>query len=231
MADIFEVIADPTRRQILEALLAAQAGGGELQVNDLVKKTKLGQPAVSKHLKILRDANLVAAREDGQKRFYSVTPEPLEEVEDWVINFLSLGFDAESEEDLAGVLGDAGAKLGTWITERASWLTDQAQAKIKELDLNIDPKDLGRQLGRRLAEAKVETEKSAKEFEKIARQTLDEVVKDVTVEANKLAKTVKTEANKVAKTVKTETNKVVKEVKTEAKKVAKDVKSKVKKSK
>jgi DNA-binding transcriptional ArsR family regulator len=216
MADIFEVIADPTRRQILEALLAAQAGGGELQVNDLVKKTKLGQPAVSKHLKILRDANLVAAREDGQKRFYSVTPEPLEEVEDWVINFLSLGFDAESEEDLAGVLGDAGAKLGTWITERASWLTDQAQAKIKELDLNIDPKDLGRQLGRRLAEAKVETEKSAKEFEKVARQTLDEVVKDLT-----------TEADKAAKTVKAGTKKVVKEVKTEAKKAAKVIQRKV----
>jgi DNA-binding transcriptional ArsR family regulator len=216
MADIFEVIADPTRRQILEALLAAQASGGELQVNDLVKKTKLGQPAVSKHLKILRDANLVAAREDGQKRFYSVTPEPLEEVEDWVINFLSLGFDAESEEDLAGVLGDAGAKLGTWITERASWLTDQAQAKIKELDLNIDPKDLGRQLGRRLAEAKVETEKSAKEFEKVARQTLDEVVKDLT-----------TEADKAAKTVKAGTKKVVKEVKTEAKKAAKVIQRKV----
>jgi DNA-binding transcriptional ArsR family regulator len=216
MADIFEVIADPTRRQILEALLAAQASGGELQVNDLVKKTKLGQPAVSKHLKILRDANLVAAREDGQKRFYSVTPEPLEEVEDWVINFLSLGFDAESEEDLAGVLGDAGAKLGTWITERASWLTEQAQAKIKELDLNIDPKDLGRQLGRRLAEAKVETEKSAKEFEKVARQTLDEVVKDLT-----------TEADKAAKTVKAGTKKVVKEVKTEAKKAAKVIQRKV----
>jgi DNA-binding transcriptional ArsR family regulator len=216
MADIFEVIADPTRRQILEALLAAQASGGELQVNDLVKKTKLGQPAVSKHLKILRDANLVAAREDGQKRFYSVTPEPLEEVEDWVINFLSLGFDAESEEDLAGVLGDAGAKLGTWITERASWLTDQAQAKIKELDLNIDPKDLGRQLGRRLAEAKVETEKSAREFEKVARQTLDEVVKDLT-----------TEADKAAKTVKAGTKKVVKEVKTEAKKAAKVIQRKV----
>ena len=105
MADIFEVIADPTRRKILESLLAAQVSGGELTVNDLVSKTKLGQPAVSKHLKTLRDAKLVAVREDGQKRFYSVTPDPLEEVEDWLINFLSLGFDAEAEEDLAGMLG------------------------------------------------------------------------------------------------------------------------------
>jgi vacuolar-type H+-ATPase subunit H len=82
--------------------------------------------------------------------------------------------------------------------------------------LNIDPKDLGRQLGRRLAEAKVETEKSAKEFEKVARQTLDEVVKDLT-----------TEADKAAKTVKAGTKKVVKEVKTEAKKAAKVIQRKV----
>jgi len=216
MADIFEVIADPTRRKILEALLAAQVAGSELQVNDLVKQTKLGQPAVSKHLKILRDAKLVAAREDGQKRFYSVTPEPLEDVEDWLINFLSLGFDAEAEENLSDVLGDAGEKLGSWLTERASWLSAQVQAKVKELDLDVDPKDLGRQLGRKLAEAKVETEKSAREFEKVARQKLDEVVKEVS-----------SEADRVAKTVKRETTKVVKEVKTEAKKVAKDVKKKV----
>ena len=220
MADIFEVIADPTRRKILESLLATQVSGGELTVNDLVSKTKLGQPAVSKHLKTLRDAKLVAVREDGQKRFYSVTPDPLEEVEDWLINFLSLGFDAEAEEDLAGMLGDAGEKLGNWLTERAGWLSTQVQAKVKELDLDVDPKDLGRKLGRRLAEAKVETQKSAKEFEKLARQTLDEVVKEVSAEADK-----------VAKTVKTETKKVVREVKTEAKKVATDVKTKVKRSK
>jgi DNA-binding transcriptional ArsR family regulator len=220
MADIFEVIADPTRRKILEALLAAQVSGGELQVNDLVKQTKLGQPAVSKHLKILRDAKLVAAREDGQKRFYSVTPEPLEVVEDWLINFLSLGFEAESEEGLSDVLGNAGEKLGNWLTERASWLSAQVQAKVKELDLDVDPKDLGRQLGRKLAEAKVETEKSAKEFEKIARQKLDEVVKEVSAEADK-----------VAKTVKRETTKVVKDVKTEAKKVAGEVKKTVRKKK
>jgi DNA-binding transcriptional ArsR family regulator len=220
MADIFEVIADPTRRKILESLLEAQVSGGELTVNDLVSKTKLGQPAVSKHLKTLRDAKLVAVREDGQKRFYSVTPDPLEEVEDWLINFLSLGFDAEAEEDLAGMLGDAGEKLGNWLTERAGWLSTQVQAKVKELDLDVDPKDLGRKLGRRLAEAKVETQKSAKEFEKLARQTLDEVVKEVSAEADK-----------VVKTVKKETKKVVREVKTEAKKVATDVKSKVRRTK
>ena len=196
MADIFEAIADPTRRKIMELLLTAQVGGLELTVNDLVKQTKLGQPTVSKHLKTLRDAGLVAAREDGQKRFYSVTPEPLEDVEDWLIEFLSLDFEAEEEEGLAASFGEAGAKLGTWLTERAGWLSEQVKAKVVELDLNVDPKDLGRQLGRKLADAKVETEKSAREFEKIARQKLDEVVEDVRTEAANVAREVKTRVRK-----------------------------------
>jgi len=196
MADIFEAIADPTRRKIMELLLTAQVGGLELTVNDLVKQTKLGQPTVSKHLKTLRDAGLVAAREDGQKRFYSVTPEPLEEIEDWLIEFLSLDFEAEEEEGLAASFGEAGAKLGTWLTERAGWLSEQVKAKVVELDLNVDPKDLGRQLGRKLADAKVETEKSAKEFEKIARQKLDEVVEDVRTEAANVAREVKSKVRK-----------------------------------
>jgi DNA-binding transcriptional ArsR family regulator len=196
MADIFEAIADPTRRNIMELLLTAQVGGLELTVNDLVKQTKLGQPTVSKHLKTLRDAGLVAAREDGQKRFYSVTPEPLEEIEDWLIEFLSLDFEAEEEEGLAASFGEAGAKLGTWLTERAGWLSEQVKAKVVELDLNVDPKDLGRQLGRKLADAKVETEKSAKEFEKIARQKLDEVVEDVRTEAANVAREVKSRVKK-----------------------------------
>ncbi|MFY8050614.1 MAG: ArsR/SmtB family transcription factor [Aquiluna sp.] len=196
MADIFEAIADPTRRKIMELLLTAQVGGLELTVNDLVKQTKLGQPTVSKHLKTLRDAGLVAAREDGQKRFYSVTPEPLEDVEDWLIEFLSLDFEAEEEEGLAASFGEAGAKLGTWLTERAGWLSEQVRAKVVELDLNVDPKDLGRQLGRKLADAKVDTEKSAREFEKIARQKLDEVVEDVRTEAKNVAREVKTRVRK-----------------------------------
>ena len=196
MADIFEAVADPTRRKIMELLLAAQVAGGELTVNDLVKKTKLGQPTVSKHLKTLRDAGLVAAREDGQKRFYTVTPAPLEEIEDWMINFLSLDFDAEEEEGLAQSLGDAGMKLGTWLTERAGWLAEQAKAKAVELDLNVDPKDLGKKLGRKLADAKIETEKSAKDFEKLARQKLDEVVEDVRTEAKNIASDVKSKVKK-----------------------------------
>ena len=196
MADIFEAIADPTRRKIMETLLSAQVAGAELTVSELVQKTSLGQPTVSKHLKTLREVGLVAAREDGQKRFYSVTPDPLEEIEDWMINFLSLGFEAEGEEDLAKNLGEAGEKLGHWITEKAAWLGEQLRSRAEELDVDVDPKELGKRLGRKLAETRVEAEKSAKDFEKIARQKVEEVVDDVRNEATHFAEEVKSKVGR-----------------------------------
>ena len=196
MADIFEAIADPTRRNIMETLLSAQVAGSELTVSELVQKTGLGQPTVSKHLKTLREVGLVAAREDGQKRFYSVTPDPLEEIEDWMINFLSLGFEAEGEEDLAKNLSEAGEKLGHWITEKASWLGEQLRARADELDVDVDPKELGKRLGRKLAETKVDAEKGAKDFEKLARQKVEEVVDDVRSEATHFAAEVKAKVGK-----------------------------------
>lgn len=196
MADIFEAIADPNRRKIMDLLLAAQVAGGELTVTELVQQTGLGQPTVSKHLKTLREAGLVSAREDGQKRFYTVTPDPLEEVEDWMIDFLSLGFDAEAEDDLARNLGDAGEKIGHWITERAGWLSSQLQARLDEADINVDPKDLGNRLGRKLAEVRVDTEKNAKDFEKLARQKMEEVVDEVRTEATHFAEEVKSKVKR-----------------------------------
>ena len=200
MADIFEAIADPTRRQLLETLLSSHltGGTGELTVTELVEKTGVGQPTVSKHLKTLREVGLVTAREEGQKRFYSVTPEPLEEIEDWMINFLSLGFDAEAEEgdELAQNLSAAGEKLGHWITERAGWLANELKVRADELDVDFDPKDLGKRLGRKLAEVKTETETSVKEFEKIAMQKVEEVVDDVRTEATHFADEVKAKVRK-----------------------------------
>ena len=200
MADIFEAIADPTRRQLMETLLASNLAGGtgELTVTELVEKTGFGQPTVSKHLKTLREVGLVAAREEGQKRFYSVTPEPLEEIEDWMINFLSLGFDAEEEDgdELAQNLSQAGERLGHWITERAGWLANELKSRADELDVDFDPKDLGKRLGRKLAEVKTETETSVKEFEKIAKQKVEEVVDDVRTEATHFAEEVKAKVRK-----------------------------------
>lgn len=77
--DVFAVIADPTRRQILRVL-----SSGKRPVGDLVNELGVSQPTVSKHLKVLRTAGLVETQAAGQKRFYSLTPEPLTQISAWV---------------------------------------------------------------------------------------------------------------------------------------------------
>ena len=74
-----DVIAEPSRRRILDALR-----GGEQPVQALVSALAISQPAVSKHLRVLLDAGLVAMRPDGQKRLYRVRPEPLIELDQWL---------------------------------------------------------------------------------------------------------------------------------------------------
>jgi DNA-binding transcriptional ArsR family regulator len=91
MADIFDVVADATRREILQILLKNQLQGtGELSVSELVARTGLTQPTVSKQLKVLREAGLVVVREEGQHRLYHLDATPLEELESWAIPFLNL---------------------------------------------------------------------------------------------------------------------------------------------
>jgi DNA-binding transcriptional ArsR family regulator len=75
----FEVLAEPNRRRILDLLREE-----ERPVGDLVDALAMSQPAVSKHLKVLREAGLVEARTDAQRRIYRVRAEPLKEVDDWV---------------------------------------------------------------------------------------------------------------------------------------------------
>ncbi|MGY4859143.1 ArsR/SmtB family transcription factor [Cryobacterium sp. AP23] len=97
MADIFGVVADSTRRDILRILLErynqSHATKGELSVSDIVSSLGLSQPTVSKHLKVLREAGLVGVREEGQHRYYHLDYAPLEEIEDWLIPFLSIDVD------------------------------------------------------------------------------------------------------------------------------------------
>jgi DNA-binding transcriptional ArsR family regulator len=70
---------EPNRRRILDLL-----GAGERPVGDLVDDLELSQPAVSKHLRILREAGLVDVRGDAQRRLYSVRAEPLRAIDDWL---------------------------------------------------------------------------------------------------------------------------------------------------
>jgi DNA-binding transcriptional ArsR family regulator len=78
-ATTFDVLAEPTRRRILDLLLDR-----ERPVGELVKRLKLSQPGVSKHLRVLREAGLVSVRSDAQRRIYGVRPEPLREVAEWL---------------------------------------------------------------------------------------------------------------------------------------------------
>jgi DNA-binding transcriptional ArsR family regulator len=76
---VLDAIAEPTRRRILDAVRE-----GERSVNDLVEIVGMHQPGVSRHLKVLRDAGLVEARPDAQRRLYRLRPEPLRELDAWL---------------------------------------------------------------------------------------------------------------------------------------------------
>ena len=76
---MFEVLAEPTRRRILDQLLDRPQ-----TVGDLVATLSVCQPSVSKHLRVLRDAGVVEARKDAQRRVYELRPDALAEVLAWV---------------------------------------------------------------------------------------------------------------------------------------------------
>jgi DNA-binding transcriptional ArsR family regulator len=78
-ADAFNAVAEPRRRQILDLL--AQ---GERPVNDLVARLGLAQPQVSKHLRVLREVDLVRVRDEGRQRLYRLNAEPLRPIHDWL---------------------------------------------------------------------------------------------------------------------------------------------------
>ena len=91
MADIFDVIADGTRRDILQLLLdRSTRGDNGTSVSQIVHELGVSQPTVSKHLKVLRGAELVSVREESQHRYYSLATAPLDEVDDWLVPFFSV---------------------------------------------------------------------------------------------------------------------------------------------
>jgi DNA-binding transcriptional ArsR family regulator len=80
--DAFNAVAEPRRREILDLLAR-----GERPVNDLVRELGLGQPQVSKHLRVLREVGLVDVREDGRHRLYRLDGRPLKSIHEWVKNY------------------------------------------------------------------------------------------------------------------------------------------------
>jgi DNA-binding transcriptional ArsR family regulator len=77
--DAFNAIAEPRRRQILDVLAE-----GERPVNDLVRRLGLGQPQVSKHLRVLREVGAVDVRSQGRERLYRLNGRALKPIHDWV---------------------------------------------------------------------------------------------------------------------------------------------------
>ncbi len=93
--DGFTVLADPTRRRVLDALAE-----GESDVSSLVGRLSLSQSLTSKHLKVLRDAGVVAVRIDGPRRVYRLSDHPLPDVVAWITPYYrrwSRGLDRLSE--------------------------------------------------------------------------------------------------------------------------------------
>lgn len=82
MESVFEVIAEPSRRAILSLL-----AGSEQSVGEIEQRLQMSQPAVSKHLRVLREAGFVEASVDAQRRLYRLRPEPLKEVDGWLEPF------------------------------------------------------------------------------------------------------------------------------------------------
>jgi DNA-binding transcriptional ArsR family regulator len=98
-ADTFNAIAEPRRREILDAL-----ADGELAVGELVTRLGLSQPQVSKHLRVLREVGAVDVREDGRQRLYRLNGPALKPVHDWVRSYAHLW--TERFDALDDVLAD-----------------------------------------------------------------------------------------------------------------------------
>lgn len=84
-ADVFRAIADPTRRQILDRLRR-----GPVAVNALAEGFEQSRPAVSKHLRVLRNAGLVSEARAGRERVYRIEPRPLRKVLGWIEGYRAM---------------------------------------------------------------------------------------------------------------------------------------------
>ena len=82
MDSVFDIIAEPNRRAILSLLVNSEQSVGEIE-----RQLRMSQPAVSKHLRVLREAGFVESTVDAQRRLYRLRPEPLREVDAWLDPF------------------------------------------------------------------------------------------------------------------------------------------------
>lgn len=100
----FDLVADSTRRRLLDELRL-----GECAVGALVERLRMSQPAISKHLRILREAGLALVRVDAQRRLYRLNPEALKEIDQWLAPYRDLWEGTlSSGQPVQGLLEDHG---------------------------------------------------------------------------------------------------------------------------
>ncbi len=115
----FDVLGDPVRRRILELLAAGEQTSGSV-TRVIQEEFRISQPAVSQHLRVLRDNGFATVRPDGARRLYAVAPAPLEEVDQWLDQFR--GFWNQRLDALATELarGRRRARPGTGIEKETA---------------------------------------------------------------------------------------------------------------
>ncbi len=127
MSTVFEVIAEPTRRHILDLLLQRPRSVGEI-----VEQLDTSQPGTSKHLRVLRDAGLVRVRRDAQRRWYELAPEPLAEIDTWLGPYRMLWasrLDA-LERHLDSAAGPSGTPTGSAVSPAATGANQPADPGV-----------------------------------------------------------------------------------------------------
>ena len=123
MTDLFDVLADETRRAIVTRLNQPSPDGAEmaeLSVGELVDAVGATQPTVSKHLKVLRDADIVRVREEGQHRYYRLNPHGLSSVATWLGDVVGRGEGDASPMELQEPLVDlwsVGYRVGSLVAD------------------------------------------------------------------------------------------------------------------
>ncbi|WP_090818996.1 MULTISPECIES: helix-turn-helix transcriptional regulator [unclassified Arthrobacter] len=160
--DVFAVIAEATRRDILVSLRS-----GDKAVGELVEELAASQPTISKHLKVLREADLVSMRAQGQKRFYALNPKPLAGVASWLETFdvgpaaptvvaPSAGVPSAEVPAVAPVAADRAPEVPT----RADAISQAVKVHASETPVSVDlssddtvPQQIGRTVGRAATKA------------------------------------------------------------------------------
>lgn len=134
MADIFDVIADGTRRDILQLLRERGASGEHgTSVSQIVNELGVSQPTVSKHLKVLREAELVSVREEGQHRYYRLSTAPLDEVDDWLVPFFDDGIAAAADAAAGTGLTDSAAAAADLVGRAAASTKHAFESVLKKI--------------------------------------------------------------------------------------------------